>query len=406
MKLALSYILITFLLISCTTQQEYTYDSCSREFYEIPSTLRSDTCYNVKEEHYTISEIIPLSNLDENLVVGHNVIICNDRIYINEFNNKSVLVFDHSGKFLFKVGEVGHSKSEIIGVIENFDVDRNTDFIHIYNREGRKILVYDENGRFNNIIRLYDILPSKIVIADNGNYIGSNNIMSTEKGNTKLSMLNTKGEEVRTLFESYEENNITCEGTNTNPLFSDHKGHISYLPMLADSLIMLEGDSVQNIIKFVFDDKFPSNEDICIAKHNGDLLINNARINYISKVFVNDYYVFMEYFGRSTDEEYPSNYSFVFDKVNNMFFSNRGNLGFDKMLGSVRTIHDDYLVCLITEDDVNNFLSLIKCICSQTNHPFSDEIIAEDAQKMYNVTCQNIITGKIKTPVLLKIKLR
>ncbi|MDR2025999.1 MAG: 6-bladed beta-propeller, partial [Prevotellaceae bacterium] len=78
------------------------------------------------------------------------LIIEDNRIYILDFDKKSLFVFDITGKFLHQIGRMGGGPGEYTRYI-NFDVYDN--IVYVYDFSKRRMLIYDENGKYKESVR-------------------------------------------------------------------------------------------------------------------------------------------------------------------------------------------------------------------------------------------------------------
>lgn len=398
------YTLLTLIVSSCCEPKEIS-SSYSQLSLNVPSISQARSMV-MDSTRYNIVESISLSIPEGIGDIAKTPVFCRNQIYILDTNYENVLVFDTQGNFLYKMGGKGHARNEIIGTIRTFDIDRHTGYVHIYNREGAKILVYDDKGTFVKSVFLKQCFPSYICLNSKGDgYIASCDCMSTEKGNTKLVMMDVAGNITNTILETLEVNNITCEGVNTRPLYSDHKGNITYLPMLSDSLIVLSGDTVSNVIKMSFDDGFVSQSVMEQSKSDGHTP-KEGRIHFITKALVNDHLVLVEFIGKPDSEQFASNYTYVYNRETGETYYQRGYMGFEKMLGSVRSIDEDSFVVLVSEDDVLELENLFKCEKSQMTYSPKYADIENFASELYVKLSVDAITRKIKVPLLVKVKVK
>ena len=90
---------------------------------------------------------IPLETSDECLIGhAHKVLIKKGRIYVADFSKAMALfVFDMTGKFIFQISKKGQGPGEYVSFWD-FDIHNNGE-IYMYDVSGRKILVYDSEGK-------------------------------------------------------------------------------------------------------------------------------------------------------------------------------------------------------------------------------------------------------------------
>lgn len=346
-------IVILFLfvsLFSCSNTPAY----YAHSSINIPTINKEEYKNPVDSDAFEISEVIHLELPSGIADVQGRPVFCNDRIYMYDVSREYVLAFDSIGKFLFKVGGLGHARNEIIDRIETFDVDRRTNYVHVYNRQGMKIIVFDDKGEYVKTIMLHDCLPSSIVIANDGSYIASLNCLSSSDGHSKLAILDNKGKISKVLMEDKDKNDITCEGYNTRPLFSDHKGNALYLSMLSDSIVQVSGDTIQHVFNVDFADGFLSESEIRQAKKAGKLPEDFDNIKYISKCAMTDAYCLVEFMGKRDDSHNVQNYTYLLDRKTKRPYLFSSYIDFPGLFGHVSNIVDDEFICVILEEDVLN----------------------------------------------------
>ena len=141
------FVLLTIaLLTSVLSMAESTFVVKNHNRIKIVIPEISTAIHGVESKmQYEISEIISLSIPKDLGTISGIPHFSNNRIFICDSQKKYVLVFDSNGNYLFKVGGVGHAQNEIIDYISDFDIDKSG-YIHVYNRNGLKILIYDNNN--------------------------------------------------------------------------------------------------------------------------------------------------------------------------------------------------------------------------------------------------------------------
>lgn len=400
-------LLFLVLLFSCSKKPVY----YSHLTIHVPTIHNDEYKCPIDSDGYEIAEIIYLKLPDDVVDVKGTPLFCNDRIYMYDVSCEYVLAFDSAGNFLYKVGGLGHARNEIIDGICTFDVDRHTNYVHIYNREGMKILVFDDKGEYMKSVMLRKCLPSSIVVADDGSYFASLAYGSFSDGKTKLAILDDKGNISDILLESDEENTITCEGANTRPLFSDHQGNILYLPMLADSIVYISGDTIQSVFNIDFADGFLSESEIKHAKRVGQLPDNSEYIHYISRCGITDDYFFVEYYGQNESGFLPTNNTFLLNRKTKRDYAFSGYICFPNVLGHANNIVDDCLICVVTEEDIirgrmlyDEYEMISRNRAKAGDPPISLEAYLSD--NGVNAFSKNLIDHPQNAPLILKIKLK
>lgn len=77
---------------------------------------------------------------------AHRILFVNDKYFIHDFPSKSIMIFDHNGKYLNKLSKYGQGPGEYL-VPESFCVD-NEDNIYILETSLKRILKYNSKGEF------------------------------------------------------------------------------------------------------------------------------------------------------------------------------------------------------------------------------------------------------------------
>lgn len=128
--------------ISCTKKSEKI--KLTSDHIEILNANKnSQSQVNFELRKYIKLEITPNSMFTQ----IDKIKIRNNRIYILDKAGKNYLfVFDIKGKFLQRVGRIGHGPGEY-NMICDFDIDENNQII-FYNRQYKKIMIYSSEGIF------------------------------------------------------------------------------------------------------------------------------------------------------------------------------------------------------------------------------------------------------------------
>lgn len=392
------YLFQIFLFFSCNNAPTY----YAHSSINIPSVNNDEYKCPIDSDAFEVSRVIHLKLPDNVVDVKGTPVFCNDLIYMYDVSREHILVFNSDGDYLHKIGGFGHARNEIVGSICSFDVDSHNNYVHIYNREGMKVLVFDEKGKFVRSVMLHDCLPSSIVISDSGSYIASFDCMSYTDNYSRLVVLDANGKISKILLKSNDESKITCEGVNTRPFYSDHKGHIAYLSTLADSIVYISGDTIQGIFNVNFADGFLSAQEIKQAKQSGKIPEIFKNIQYISHCIVTDDYFLLEYYGKRCGDQLTTNYTYLLNRKTNKDYVFSGYVNFPGILTHTCNIVDNCFISVITEDDVIQEETIYNNYIKASGRSYEEMI------KGYKQTpiCEDILLRKIKTPAILKIKLK
>lgn len=152
-----------------------------------------DTTYYVKLE------------TSENSLIGEIGDLFIDKDYIIVLNNKpnqSVLVFDHEGNFLNKIGEKGKAGNEFVH-IRSVWVDKKSKVIHLYDDAQKKVLDYSFDNSYlgsKEYFKSLDFVPNEIIpIPENDRFLAYS--YPLEKGTSLLHLIDKKGNLLNDYFE-------------------------------------------------------------------------------------------------------------------------------------------------------------------------------------------------------------
>lgn len=151
------------------------------------------------EDEFSDIQFIPLeNNRDAMLSFVSKMIVMKDNIAIlNNGNSENVQIFDHDGKYLGHVGEMGHGRGEYNTILDvSVDVDG-----HFVLSDFHRLLVYDSDGKYvcsENIpltSRLKNIQCYNNGLIGASNYSGNNRLLHFFDKSNKLQreMLETDG---------------------------------------------------------------------------------------------------------------------------------------------------------------------------------------------------------------------
>lgn len=398
----LNCLLCTCTLTSCSTTPSKE-GKHSNVILNIPNTSSFVNSFDDSIK-FDIEKVITLEMTSGILGVKGNPTIKDDRIYLTDEQGEYVVVFDHNGKFLHKLGGRGHAKKELIGRVYNFDVDNKTKDVHIYDREGHKILVYDKNGDYKRTVVLEDCAPTSIKLSSNNGYFASCDITSLREYGPKLVELDENGKIIKSIIEDGVINKITCEGKNTTPFFSEDSDNIAYLPLLSDSIVVLKKGSVNSVINLNFDDGFPKGSELTQIKESGDISPEGTK--YVSSVKVNDFYCFVHFYAYHPQYKSCSLFTFLYDRKTNKSYCKSGYLSLPRMIGYFTTIYKDNIVMLLSEDEIESFYSLYELATSTPEGASRYKSIDDFAKVGLNQFSVDLIKNKHKVPAIIFAKLR
>jgi hypothetical protein len=247
------------------------------------------------------------------------LIIKNSKIFIYDMlGQNQVLVFDLSGRFLYRVGRRGIGTGEYIQM-RNFTVDDN--YIYIIDNRTQKILLYEiSNGTYISEIKLPFIVHD-MEVAGNGDFVCAQQKISGETQPKKYAynmFVTSRNMEIKTSLFPFKEND--CDVWSQFCYLKTTDKHIVFHTMVADSVVLLNRDfpSEQYLVyNMDFGDKtVPRNMKI---NKNLDMIAQSEKYNeyrFLSSTpEINVDYIVGEYWHDSSIGVYPYIYDIKKQKV-------------------------------------------------------------------------------------------
>lgn len=201
-------------------------------------------------EQYSIdsirSMIIPN---DVGIFDATKVFVNDEKIFILDSEvTKTVLVFDLSGQYLYKLGEIGRAKNEYISSPKDFFVAKNGD-VHVFDDGGHKILIFDNEGKF---IRNVDVgWTHSFGLTSNEKYVCclDNRDMPDEEPDPSLLIYDIKSTSKSNLIPS---KHFQCYLVPNSRTFFYNDETLSHIPLLSDSVIVFKKDVAEKVVRFDF----------------------------------------------------------------------------------------------------------------------------------------------------------
>ena len=202
---------------------------------------------------YSVDSILTLMIPDEIIDKGINKIsVVNGCVYmLDEINNK-IYTFDSKGNLRAVIGERGHARGEFIGKPDEFFVDSNNK-LHVFDKIGQKINVYNEDGSVDDVIETSKYLPHSLGLTSNGRYMmyfidGYRGMDMTDSPSSVL-LFDKKCKEYKPLIPSDIE--LKCV-ISEHTFFQDGE-RLSFIPCFSDSVIIFKGDEIEKVVSFDFE---------------------------------------------------------------------------------------------------------------------------------------------------------
>ena len=243
--LLLTSIAFQMLLTNCnTSNSDRTNNSETKnEFIEInidELDLKDSVLFST---FFSSVKIIPLET-NKNCLIGSiaDIVIVNDTIYVlDQFNAKSLLVFDLEGNFIRKIGNVGRGPGEY-SMPQSFTVDTKHNQVHIVDRF-RKILTYTLNGKF-----IKEVTPEfgnsiihSIKNLNGVNYV-EHSINNADESAFYVSSIDNSGNILNQWLPSHIYSNGNNSGNTVNQLVKTNNG-IKYMRPYWDTIFTIQPDN-------------------------------------------------------------------------------------------------------------------------------------------------------------------
>lgn len=189
------------------------------------------------------------------------ILFTDDRIIVfDRYKAKAIYVFDRNGKFLNKIGMLGHGPQEYVEPSYIALVPGQNQIV-VFDFSPKKVKIYDLDGKF---IRSEDVpiyLFSGEYLTDQvkvGATIGRRYFSLPEWGRGSLFMFNNDWNVVSTGFQDPYPEALTYTSTNNLKKFGDR---IYYMPVYENQIYRVHADSLQLIYQLDFGDRaLPSPE--------------------------------------------------------------------------------------------------------------------------------------------------
>lgn len=209
-------LMILLLFYSCTESQKRI--SFSDEIH-----FRKESCQELSSIIDTVS-YIPLE-VNDNSFLSHldKIIFCNGMIFIGDFGENKIVVFDDEGKFLYTIHDRGRAKNEYYE-IKNFCVS-NDELLYLIDNVKRELKCYSsKNGSFLKNIKL-PISAWDVAVLDNGDFMFA--FSPLENGRLKFEQpkyrLMTTGNDLKIKHQFFEYNNDEHDIIGKHSYFSENE---------------------------------------------------------------------------------------------------------------------------------------------------------------------------------------
>lgn len=258
--------------VACSSTAEDTLDN--HEDVEILIDLESQTS-SLNKNQYSIDSVCSLSMPPDKIYEISKLIVKDNKIYLLDSRlARTIFVFNTNGEYLYKLGERGRALYEYITEPIDFFVDKHDD-VHVFDREGQKILVFKKDGSPVRVIGTRTSFPFSFGLVDYNKYAFCVQCPLSEKGNNSPALLfsDASGDNKKEIL--YLRNTYTYIPSERT--FFKNEDRLSHIPILSDSVLVFKNDSIEKVIHFDFKGRF-------LAKEKPEIVTGrvtpNMTINY------------------------------------------------------------------------------------------------------------------------------
>lgn len=265
--------------------------------------------------------IIELENVPEAFISEiRDMAIVDNKIYcFSRDLGGYVVVFDMSGKFLFKMQHVGKAQNEWIE-LSSFFVNTKEKFVLLADRRSKKVLKYDLEGNF---IKSYDIGKNgEMEVAMNHNLLYSvTSLLATgghiDRSNDYKIHIYSKngdleGKEVETRYNDLD----VMQTRNWNEITMSYEGKMFYTSVLSEYVYEIQGKNLVPCLKYnyVGKHKLISEDEMQRIRDNGDLIWGTDGMTFYTNEFIDS----PDYIYRRMG--YTEAFDIIYDKKNKQAF--------------------------------------------------------------------------------------
>ncbi len=336
----------------------------------------------------SIEPIVLETNSECQIGEIEKIIILNNRIYIHDYVQKTLFIFDINGKFLNKINKVGKGPGEY-RILADFFIDSIKKRIEICDME--KIIRYSYEGKFVNEIKI-EVPANNFTKTNNGNYYVWTGNQTDRKTNGTIDLLDNDGKLIKKYFDWDGIGNLV---SSSNMFTLNSNFGITLRPFLFDYIIRELNDKtikekyIVDFGEYSLNDEYLRN--LINNKNLNGRLSPNKTINYrkcalgINDVFETKDYISFNY--RIEGDKYLRAYLYSKKKqksVNTYFLSSKALLPqsimiFDYADAKTNTFYSTYDVysflgyCssrlnkMKESKEYINFVSLINSITPNSN---------------------------------------
>lgn len=296
MEKKILYILLVLISITCTSTKEEQKGTKTGDVISIPIT-DMETDNGMLSDYADEVIMIPLEFSDDCLLGEIDKVVMSDScIFVMENENqKGIYVFDHTGKFLYRVGSHGEGPEEFVE-LSDFSLNEEEGVIYLYDNARKKILVFSYKGDYIKDIQM-NYYAGNFEYREGLFYLYRENPVYGDPL-CSLVIKNDKGETVNAYYPVIDKPKYSH-----NCIFRKLDNEILFAEDMCDSIFTIKGDKL--IPKYFIDYKDKSmskvdRESIRYGKREHYSVVQDSKtmagirdiFEINDKVFINNVYIF------------------------------------------------------------------------------------------------------------------
>lgn len=346
-------------------------------------------CYTnpLNNSHYSIDSVRSLSMPANKVYKISKLVIKDNKIYLldTEFA-RTVFVFNTNGDYLYKLGERGRAINEYIGEPNDFFVDKH-DEVHVFDRNGKKIIVFKNNGKIARVVGTYSISPYSFGLIDYNKYAYCIQCPNSQNRDVNPALLFSDASGVN-------KKNILClRNTYTyipsERLFFKNDDRLSHIPIMSDSVLVFKNDSIEKVIHFDFKGKF-------LAKEKPNVITSRVKSKEISNY--NGVWGLIQY----QETNFISMLEYLYDKTVVYWFNNKKN---GQIINS-RSIMEGIcpFSCYYLRD--NQIVAVVDKETVKEMNVYAEDDTYKKKLRESSPQIIDVLEGKIPTPAIIYISIK
>jgi hypothetical protein len=295
--------------------------------------------------------------------------------------NQTIWVFDSLGNYISKLGERGRKQNEYQTDITDWFYVKDKKEVFVYERYECRLHVFTIDGKPVESKFLASLPQSIGALKGDCLFCSYDDILS--KDGIQLGLFNRDEEVIKDFINLNESMNFVPN----NECFYASMNRLFHIPAFSDSSIVFHEDSVEKVVRFIFEDKFLTED---IKEEALDAKMDNFNkfdgIQFIKTYYETSRFHYLKYSYRNLfvnhliDKKSKKQYSFASSPIKGLLPS------------TAMCVRGDKLLYLITKQNIEELRYLL------------DDRILGKAVSESNEIIQRIINGEESLPLILSIE--